>query len=220
MQVPVFTICYTAANVSNPADRIATGGGRSRAATSFACGAGTLWRGFAGGLRMTPLPSKQTSFPNADCIATGGGRSRAATPFACGAGTLWRGFAGGLRMTPLPSKQPSFPNADRIATGGGRSRATTSFACGAGTLWRGFAGGLRMRLLPSKQPSFPNADRIATGGGRSRVTPLPTSPIQLTASPLASLSPQRGEGLRVRGGHIQSCPPSVSSCISPIRGPG
>ena len=40
------------------------------------------------------------------------------------------------------------------------------------------------------------------------------------ASPLASLSPQRGEGLRVRGGHIQSRLPSVSSRISPIRGPG
>ena len=31
----------------------ASRGGRSRAATSFACGAGTLWRGFAAGLRMT-----------------------------------------------------------------------------------------------------------------------------------------------------------------------
>ena len=39
-------------------------------------------------------------------------------------------------------------------------------------------------------------------------------------SPLASLSPQREEGLRVRGGHIQSRLPSVSSCISPIRSPG
>ena len=65
MQVPVLTLCYTATNVSNPAGRIATGGGRSRAATSFACGAGTLWRGFAGGLRMTLLPSKHPSFPNA-----------------------------------------------------------------------------------------------------------------------------------------------------------
>jgi len=34
----------------------ASGGGRSRAATPFACGAGTLWRGFAEGLRMTLLP--------------------------------------------------------------------------------------------------------------------------------------------------------------------
>ena len=38
--------------------------------------------------------------------------------------------------------------------------------------------------------------------------------------PLPSTAPQRGEGLRVRGGHIQSRLPSVSSCISPIRGPG
>ena len=41
----------------------------------------------------------------------------------------------------------------------------------------------------------------------------------LAASPLASLSPQWGEGLRVRGGHIQSRPPSVSSCISTLRRP-
>ena len=39
------------------------------------------------------------------------------------------------------------------------------------------------------------------------------------ASPLASLSPQRGEGLRVRGGHIQSRLLSVSSCISTTRRP-
>ena len=63
MQIPVLTICYTVANVSNPSGRIASGGGRSRAATPFACGAGTLWRGFAAGLRMTLWPSKQPSFP-------------------------------------------------------------------------------------------------------------------------------------------------------------
>jgi len=34
--------------------------------------------------------------------------------------------------------------------------------------------------------------------------------------PLPSTGPQRGEGLRVRGGHIQSRLPSVASCISPI----
>jgi len=50
---------------SHPQPARATGGGRSRAATPFACGAGTLWRGFAGGLRMTLLPSKQPSFPHA-----------------------------------------------------------------------------------------------------------------------------------------------------------
>ena len=48
----------------------------------------------------------------------------------------------------------------------------------------------------------------------------PKRPRCPAASPLASLSPQRGEGLRVRGGHIQSRLPAVSSCIRPIRGPG
>ena len=48
----------------------ASGGGRSRAATPFACGAGTLWRGFARGLRMTLWPSKQPSFPNASLNCT------------------------------------------------------------------------------------------------------------------------------------------------------
>jgi hypothetical protein len=52
------------------------------------------------------------------------------------------------------------------------------------------------------------------------VTFAAKAPKMPVASPLASLSPQRGEGLRVRGGHIQSRLPSVSSCISPIRGPG
>ena len=33
-------------------------------------------------------------------------------------------------------------------------------------------------------------------------------------------TPGTWEGLRVRGGHIQSRLPSVSSCISPLRGPG
>ena len=51
------------------------------------------------------------------------------------------------------------------------------------------------------------------------VTFASKAPKMPVASPLASLSPQRGEGLRVRGGHIQSRLPSVSSCISPIRGP-
>jgi len=111
----------------------ASGGGQSRAATPFACGAGTLWRGIAGGLRMTlwpsnpagrvatgfPLPSmgrgiegEGWSYPEPPpARASGGGQSRAATPFACGAGTLWRGFARGLRMTLWSSKQPNFPNA-------------------------------------------------------------------------------------------------------------
>jgi len=52
------------------------------------------------------------------------------------------------------------------------------------------------------------------------VTFAAKAPKMPVASPLASLSPQRGEGLRVRGGHIQSRLPSVSSCIRPIRGPG
>jgi len=85
-------------------------------------------------------------------------------------------------------------------------------------------------LLTFKSPSHPSC-RLPTAALLLRnsickylflqyVTPLPTSPIQLAVSPLTSLSPQRGEGLRVRGGHIQSRLPSVSSCISPIRGPG
>ena len=48
----------------------ASDGGRSRAATPFACGAGTLWPGFAAGLRMTLLPSKQPSFPKASTAET------------------------------------------------------------------------------------------------------------------------------------------------------
>ena len=51
------------------------------------------------------------------------------------------------------------------------------------------------------------------------VTFVAKAPKMRVASPLASLSPQRGEGLRVRGGHIQSCLPSVSSCISTTRRP-
>jgi len=92
MQVPVFTTCYVRSQSAQDAGRVATGfplpstgrgiegegwsypeppparasrGGRSRAATPFACGAGTLWRGFAEGLRMTLWPSKQPSFPKA-----------------------------------------------------------------------------------------------------------------------------------------------------------
>jgi len=53
-----------AASASNSSGRVAPGG-RSRAATPFACGAGTLWRGFAEGLRMTLWRSKQPSFPKA-----------------------------------------------------------------------------------------------------------------------------------------------------------
>jgi hypothetical protein len=48
----------------------ASDGGRSRATTPFACGAGTLWPGFAAGLRMTLLPSKQPSFPKASTAET------------------------------------------------------------------------------------------------------------------------------------------------------
>jgi len=77
MQVPVLTICYTAANVSNPADRIATG------FPLPSTGRGIEGEGWS---YPEPPPAR----------ASGGGRSRAATPFACGAGTLWRGFAGGL----------------------------------------------------------------------------------------------------------------------------
>jgi len=51
------------------------------------------------------------------------------------------------------------------------------------------------------------------------VTFVAKAPKMPVASPLASLSPQQGEGLRVRGGHIQSCLPSVSSCISTTRRP-
>ena len=40
------------------------------------------------------------------------------------------------------------------------------------------------------------------------VTFAAKAPKMRVASPLASLSPQRGEGLRVRGGHTQSCLPS------------
>jgi len=71
-----------------------SGGGRSRAATPFACGAGTLWRGHAHRRPSDFLPRLVC-----DCGCpppariSGGGRSRAATPFACGAGTLWRGHA-------------------------------------------------------------------------------------------------------------------------------
>ena len=98
MQVPVLTACYAATNVSNPAGRIASGGGRSRAATPFACGAGTFWRGFAAGLRMTLWPSKQRSFPKASTAET----SRPhANPWAVG------------RVTPsaplLTSQRTSFP---------------------------------------------------------------------------------------------------------------
>jgi len=64
MQVPVFTTCYARRQRPNSSGRVAPGG-RSRAATPFACGAGTLWRGFAEALRMTLLPSKQPSFPKA-----------------------------------------------------------------------------------------------------------------------------------------------------------
>jgi len=76
----------------------ASGGGRSRAATPFACGAGTLWRGFAAGLRMTLLLSKQPNFPKASTAET----SRPhAYPWAVG------------RVTPcaplLTSKRTSFP---------------------------------------------------------------------------------------------------------------
>jgi hypothetical protein len=81
----------------NPASG-ASGGGRSRAATPSACGAGTLWRGFAGGLRMTLWPSKQPSFPKASTAET----SRPhANPWAVG------------RVTPcaplLTSQRTSFP---------------------------------------------------------------------------------------------------------------
>ena len=76
----------------------APGGGRSRAATPFACGAGILWRGFAAGLRMTLLLSKQPSFPKASTAET----SRPhAHPWAVG------------RVTPcaplLTSQRTSFP---------------------------------------------------------------------------------------------------------------
>ena len=92
MQIPVLTIGYTAANVSNPAGRVATG---------FPLP--STGRGIEGeGWSYPEPPPARTS---------GGGRSRAATPFACGAGTLWRGFARGLRMPLWPSKQPSFPHA-------------------------------------------------------------------------------------------------------------
>ena len=97
MQIPVLTICYTAANVSNPAGRDATG---------FPLP--STGRGIEGeGWSYSEPPPARTS---------GGGRSRAATPFACGAGTLWRGFARGLRMPLWPSKQPSFPNASLNCT--------------------------------------------------------------------------------------------------------
>jgi len=150
MQVPVLTICYTAANVSNPADRVATG---------------------------FPLPST-------------------------GRGIEGEGWS-------YPEPPPA------RASGGGRSRAATSFACGAGTLWRGFAGGLAHDAMAIQttqlSQSFPklNAGSLLKNSickylFLQYVTPLPTSPIQLAASPLASLSPQRGEGLRVRGGHIRS----------------
>ena len=76
----------------------ASGGGRSRAATPFACGAGTLWRGFAAGLRMTLWPSKQPSFPKASTAET---CRPHAYPWAVG------------RVTPcaplLTSKRTSFP---------------------------------------------------------------------------------------------------------------
>ena len=77
MQVPVFTICYTAANISNPAGRVATG------FPLPSTGRGIEGEGWS---YPEPPPAR----------ASGGGRSRAATSFACGAGTLWRGFAGGL----------------------------------------------------------------------------------------------------------------------------
>ena len=97
MQVPVFTICYTAANGSNPAGRIAL---------DFPLP--SMGRGIEGEGWSYPEPPPAR--------ASGGGRSRAATSFACGAGTLWRGFAGGLRITLWPSKQPSFPKASLNCT--------------------------------------------------------------------------------------------------------
>jgi hypothetical protein len=84
-------------------------------------------------------------------------------------------------------------------------------------------------LLTSKRTSFPNRRHPNASLLRNKlckclvlqhVTFASKAPKMPVASPLASLSPQRGEGLRVRAGHIQSPLPSVSSCISPIRGPG
>ena len=97
MQVPVFTICYTAANISNPAGRVATG------FPLPSTGRGIEGEGWS---YPEPPPARDS----------GGGQSRAATPFACGAGTLWRGIAGGLRMTLLPSKHPNFPKASLNCT--------------------------------------------------------------------------------------------------------
>jgi len=82
--------------------RPATQGGPSRAATPFACGAGTLWHGLARGSRMiSRLTPGWRSCPP-------GGRSRAATPSACGAGTLRHGLARGSRMISRPA-QPLRP---------------------------------------------------------------------------------------------------------------
>jgi len=181
MQVPVFTIGYTAASASNSSCRDATGFPLPSTGRGIE-GEGWLY------LKLPFLPFMQKNSQNPRNItfyalkqeSTTAETSRPhANPWAVG------------RVTPcaplLTSKSPSHPschfpnafllrntlckclflqhvtpaasapNSSGLVALGGRSRAATPFACGAGTLWRGFAEALRMTLLPSKQPSFPNA---------------------------------------------------------------
>jgi len=88
-----------------------------------------------------------------------------------------------------PGTMPSAPSIHHSRTRfqGGQSRAATPFACGAGTLWRRYA-----------------ETHYASACFYNLLRSQPKPPRVPTASPLASLSPQRGEGLRVRGGYTSS----------------
>ena len=72
-------------------------------------------------------------------------------------------------------------------------------------------------LLTSKRTSFLQPPPSQCFTLKKHIMQVPGFTICYARSQSA---PQRGEGLRVRGGHIQSRLPSVSSCISPTRGPG
>ena len=174
MQVPFFIICYTAANVSNPTGRIATG--FPLRAASRSC------------INTIPRPGltlKTVNFPqNPRNITFYILKPR---PTITIAPSPTHGVVG--RVTPcaplLASRPTSYPGCHFPIA---------------------FLNTFKKHIM--QVPVFTTCYvRIQSAQDAGRVA---------TGFPL----PQRGEGLRVRGGHIQSRPPSVSSCISTTRGPG
>ena len=239
MQVPVLTICYTAANVSNPADRVATG------FPLPSTGRGIEGEGWS---YPEPPPAR----------ASGGGRSRAATPFACGAGTLWRCPAHRARMFSSP----------RLVRGGVEDRPQRASCQPPSEVCSLVSICVHLRLKTPEISLFtflhfetaPHNDpthRRQPMGGRARHSVRAAIDIQVSKPSQLSLThccftfkklimqvpvfticyvrsqsaqaagrvatgfplPSTGRGIEGEGWSYPE-PPPVSSCISPIRGPG